>query len=160
MSLSWLVSPLSGVVDVVGDWFKSNRELKKKELESKLKVMEARSTAIVELYKSGVVGDIAWENSALTQSGWKGNYWTLLISVPCILCWFPEGQAWVKQGFDALSATPDWYQVIFGGAISTAFGLRKVMDFMAVKNGVNISKLEEVKKIAELTKLDQKSTGV
>lgn len=114
--------------------------------------MEAKASATVELYKSGVVGDIAWENTAQQNAGWKDEYWTLLISAPFILTWFPGMQDTIMQGFRSFEAMPDWYQMAVGVAVSAAFGFKKFAEVMSLKNGVNISRIEDLKKINEFIK--------
>ena len=150
--LGALASPFSAIVEGVSTWFKTSQEIKKAELDSRLRIMEAKASATVELYKSGVVGDIAWENTAQQNAGWKDEYWTLLISAPFILTWFPGMQDTIMQGFRSFEAMPDWYQMAVGVAVSAAFGFKKFAEVMSLKNGVNISRIEDLKKINEYIK--------
>lgn len=67
-----------------------------------------------------------WE-SIQAESGkhsWKDEFWTIVLSIPAILCFFPEYVGDVKAGFVALKTMPDFYQYWLGVAILTAFGIR------------------------------------
>lgn len=150
--LKAIASPVSAIVDSVADWFKTRQAIKQAETESRLKILEAKANATVELYKSGIVGDIAWENAAQQNSGWKDEYWTLIISVPFLLVWIPGMEEYIHKGFEAFDLMPDWYQMAVGVAVSAAFGFKKFAEIMSLKNGVNVSRIEDLRKINEYIK--------
>jgi hypothetical protein len=69
-----------------------------------------------------------WE-SIQAESGkhsWKDEFWTIILAIPAVMCFFPEYVGDVKAGFVALKTMPDFYQYWLGVAILTAFGIRIV----------------------------------
>lgn len=108
---------------------------KKAKLDSDLKVLQAQTTAKINRLETGQKADIAWENLSITNSGWKDEWFVIVLSIPAILCFIPGMANYVYAGFQALSATPDWYQWCFTIAVGSSFGYRKIADFMALKKG-------------------------
>lgn len=67
-----------------------------------------------------------WE-SIQAESGkhsWKDEFWTIILAIPAVMCFFPEYVGDVTAGFVALKTMPDFYQYWLGVAILTAFGIR------------------------------------
>lgn len=145
--LDIIAKPVEALVSGVVGWFTSRQKLKEVELQSKIEVAKARAAAKIDLYKSGVVGDIAWEKDSLDNSGWKDEFWTVVISMPLILAWCPWTADWVTHGFETFATMPDWYQIAFGICVSSAFGFKKFAEIMSLKNGVNVSRVHEVKQL-------------
>lgn len=131
--------PVIGFIETLGNLFlgpiKSWQARKTAKLESDLKINEAKTEAKIARLKTGQQADISWENTSITQSGWKDEWFTIVLSVPAILCFIPGMAEYVRAGFDALRQTPDWYQWAFLVAIGSSFGYRKIADFMALKKG-------------------------
>ena len=142
-----IAKPIESIVSGIVGWFESKQKLKEVELESKIEVAKAKAAAKIDLYKSGVVGDIAWEKDSLDNSGWKDECWTIGISMPLILAWCPWTSEWVTEGFNTFAAMPDWYQIAFGICVSSAFGFKKFAEIMSLKNGVNVSRVHEIKQL-------------
>lgn len=111
---------------------------KQSKLESDLRVNEARTEAKIRILEKGQQADIAWENLSISNSGWKDEYWTLVLSIPAILCFIPGAAAYVRAGFDALRQCPDWYQWALLVAIASSFGYKKLADFMSLRKGDGI----------------------
>ena len=83
-------------------------------------------------------GDSAdWDTlmAKATETSWKDEYWTIVLSIPAILCFVPGMVEHVRAGFDALGGMPGWYQWMLGIAVGAAFGYRKIADFMSLKKG-------------------------
>ncbi len=80
--------------------------------------------------KSKVEGKIEriqrWEDSMAegSMSSWKDEYWTIILSIPMVLCFFPDMVDHIKAGFAALSEMPDWYQNTLMLSIGASFGYR------------------------------------
>ena len=131
--------PVLGFLTTIGDLIagpiKSWQQRKQAKLESDLKINEAKTEAKIERLKTGQQADIAWENTSIEQSSWKDEWFTIVLSIPAILCFIPGMAAYVRAGFEALRKTPDWYQWAFLVAIGSSFGYRKIADFMALKKG-------------------------
>lgn len=138
---------VGAVVGQVGDYIKGKQEERQVEREALLRIKQAKADAIIELIKTKGVGDIAWENTQIQNSGWKDEYWTILISTPLVLAWIPYTRPWVFEGFNAFAGMPDWYQVSVGVAISAAFGFKKFAEMMQLKNGVPLKDLLGISEI-------------
>ena len=127
--LSVVAAPITSVRD---GW----QQRKKIELESDKRIAQAVTEAKIRNLEAQQGADIAWENTSITNSGWKDEWFTLILSIPAILCFIPGGAEYVTAGFDSLKGTPDWYQWAFMVAVASSFGYRKLADFMALKKGV------------------------
>ena len=123
-----LIAPIS---TVVGNWQKR----KSVKLESDVKIAEARTTSIINRLTTKQEGDISWENLSIDKSGWKDEFFTVVLSVPAILCFIPGCVAYVREGFIALNSMPGWYQWAFSIAVGSAFGYKRIADFMSLKKG-------------------------
>ncbi|MBW2599922.1 MAG: hypothetical protein JRC60_07600 [Deltaproteobacteria bacterium] len=65
----------------------------------------------------------------------KDEWFTIILSIPAIMCFIPGLATYVERGFEALSGCPDWYKWAFMVAVASSFGYRKIADFMALKKG-------------------------
>lgn len=107
---------LGGVVDI----FKVRQEAKAKVITAEA---EAKAVALTKAAES----ESAWENIFASQAAtsWKDEYWTIVLSIPMILCFLgPKCVSIVRDGFAALATTPAWYQGTVLAAVGGAFGLR------------------------------------
>jgi hypothetical protein len=127
--ISGLISPITHIVD---NW----QQRQTAQLQSDLKVNEAIVQAKIDRLKTAQEADISWENTAISNSGWKSGYLTILLSVPMILCFLPGYDIYVTHGFASLSTVPDWYKEAIGVMIAADFGYRKFADLMSLKKGV------------------------
>ncbi len=132
---SMIMSFAGGLIKPVTEYVKGRQAIKKAALDSKLKINEAKTNAQIEKIQTGQNADIAWENTSLSQSGWKDEFWTILIAIPLILVFYPPMVEHVVAGFAALDKTPGWYQWALGIAIGSAFGVRRFVDIMKLKKG-------------------------
>ena len=123
-----LISPIS---TVVGNWQKR----KAVKLNSDVRIAEARTVSVINRLTTKQEGDIAWENLSIDKSGWKDEYFTIVLSIPAVLCFIPAMAEYVRTGFDVLGSMPDWYQWMLGIAVGSAFGYKKIADFMSLKKG-------------------------
>lgn len=130
--VSNLIKPvLAPVASAVEGWQKR----KTVKLESELAIARAKTDATIERIKTTTEGDIAWENTSIGNSGWKDEYLTIVLSAPLIMCFVPGLVPYVKAGFAALAECPDWYKWSIGIMVSSAFGYKKLANFMALKKG-------------------------
>jgi hypothetical protein len=104
-------------------------------LEGDIAIAKAVTDARVDKIKTGQAADIAWEKTSLDQSGWKDEYWTIILSIPMVMCFIPGLVIYVERGFEVLQETPEWYRYVIGIAIGSAFGVRSVANFMKLKKG-------------------------
>ena len=90
-----------------------------------------------EIKKKQLTGEIDWDLAAIkaTENSWKDEWITLLFSVPLVSSFIPF--AWaedlVANGFAALEAMPQWYQISLGGIVSASIGLRSISKFFGNK---------------------------
>ena len=117
------------------DYLAGRRKLKQAKVEGALKINKAKVEAQQQMIADGQKADISWENTSLQQSGWKDEYWTIILSIPLILCFIPGLADYISKGFEALEITPKWYRYAVGVAIGSAFGVRKFADFMKLRKG-------------------------
>jgi len=116
---------------VLGSWQKR----KQARLNSQILIQEAVTTAKVKRLNEKQGADIAWENTSIDHAGWKDEFWTVVLAIPCVLCFFPGMVDHVVAGFDALDKCPAWYRWCLLVAIGSSFGYRKLADFMKLKKG-------------------------
>jgi hypothetical protein len=128
-----ILKPVTAIVD---GW----QQRKTAKLAGDLRIANAQVDAKIARLATGQKADIAWENLSITNSGWKDEWFTLLLSIPAIMSFIPamwgvDFQGIVRAGFSALKECPDWYNWMLGIAVGSAFGYRRIADFMSRKKG-------------------------
>lgn len=117
---AWALALVTGgfslVKDGVTNWMQHRQKMKELKRQRKQAIVEA---------------EIRWNEQQVIASGtsWKDEYWTIILSIPLILCFIPELAPYVLDGFEVLKETPDWYKAAVGIAIAAAFGYRKYADW-------------------------------
>lgn len=103
------------LINGVVDHFKGKQEIKKAKVESEIKVIQRASEHVQD-----------WEtiHAKGSQTSWKDEYWTIVLSIPAIMSFIPGLVEYVEQGFTALNAMPEWYQYMLWIAIGASFGVR------------------------------------
>lgn len=73
----------------------------------------------------------SWEEIHAKNSGhsWKDEYWTVVFSIPLILCFFPSMTDTVMAGFAVLEKTPEWYRYTVGVLVAASVGIRQFKNF-------------------------------
>ena len=131
-----LLPIFTSIAAMAGDWLKGRRERSQVKLEGDLALSKAKVDATIDRMREQQTADIAWENLSITNSSWRDEWFTILLSIPMIMCFVPGGAQYVREGFDALNqSTPDWYQMAFLVAVASSFGFKKLADFMSLKKG-------------------------
>tara|TARA_Y100000593_G_C4232912_1_gene297949 strand:+ start:248 stop:616 length:369 start_codon:yes stop_codon:yes gene_type:complete len=111
-----MISLIGTAISVVGNLANNWLEKKQAVSEEKLKIAKARAVAEIEW-------DIKQAESS--QNSWKDEYWTIVLSIPLVMCFIPDLAPYVKQGFLVLNeSVPEWYIMAIGAAIAAAFGYR------------------------------------
>jgi len=110
----------------------------KQKLKQELKLEKLRGKAEIERAKAEAKAkradqEAAWEIQQIHNSGWKDEYWTVVLSSPLILVFVPKLQPYIADGFVALEGAPEWYLVSVGTAIAAAFGVRPVINYFTRK---------------------------
>ncbi len=129
-----MLSVILGLVSTAGKLFGSWQEKKKIEAEGKVAVAKATVEGAVKRAQTQAEGDIKYDQIAAQgmANSWKDEYWTIILSIPAVLCFFPPTVEYVRDGFAVLAECPVWYQSCLVGAIVASFGLKS---FMKWKNG-------------------------
>lgn len=127
-----IVKAVTGAgASIIGGW----QDRKTAKVQSKIQITEAKTTAEITRIERRGDADIKWENTSLEKSGWKDEFWTIVIAVPTIMCFIPGLVQYALDGFNALKQTPLWYQSLVATAVGSAFGVKKFLSFMQTKKG-------------------------
>jgi len=131
--------PILGIIGMIfkplSTAWENHQKRKHAKTASDILINEAVTQAKITHIANGQTADIKWENLSVTNSGWKDEWFTIILSIPAILVFIPNMAPYVKDGFAALKECPDWYQWMLGIAVGSAFGYRKIADFMKLKKG-------------------------
>ena len=133
---SLIKGALGAVVKPATDAVQAWQDRKTLKLKQELALSNAKVKAKIRLLENGQANDFAWEKMSIGNSSWKDEYFTVVLSIPLILCFVPSMVPYIMEGFKALKTTPQWYQWAVLVAISSSFGYKKLADFMALKKGV------------------------
>ena len=130
--LQWL--PIIGpVIEGVAGWFRHKQVMAEQKQESALKINEAKTKAVIDQIAAGQMADINWDQIAQANSGqsWKDEWFTIVLSIPAIMCFIPGLDGYVFAGFAALEKAPDWYEYALLVAIAASFGFRELAKWKA-----------------------------
>lgn len=96
-------------------------------LENKKEKSKAKAQQEVKLIEQAG----SWEEIHAKNSGhsWKDEYWTVVFSIPLILCFFPPLTESVMAGFAVLEQTPEWYRYTVGVLVGASVGIRQFTKF-------------------------------
>lgn len=121
-----LLSILTGIPQAAADYFKRRMELKAEERQGEQAIKKALVERQLTLIQEGLHADMQWEMEMAKQaaSSWKDEYVLLLVSIPAVLCFFPRGAPYVREGFKAIAEMPNWYQLVFVSVLLATFGIR------------------------------------
>ena len=129
--LDWVKAVLGkGVVEPVATYFTRRQELKQAKFEAQLKFEQAAGERRAQLIREGLAADANWEMEFARQAAtsWKDEYTLIVVSIPAVLAfvrtpWF-DGPAIVGAGFEALTTTPTWYQILLCSMFGATVGIR------------------------------------
>ena len=124
-----LITLGSAIIGGVSDYFKGRQEIKKVQVEAdKLLIMaEAEAKAARLMREAEMDYDldrIAMQNMDKT---WKDELILIIWLAPVVLCFLPEYQVHVTNGFATLALVPDWYIYILVGMIVVIYGMRGML---------------------------------
>jgi hypothetical protein len=113
--LSVLVGPL---VDAVKSYVTKKQDLKQKqqEIDGALQTKKLEQISKADDYAQ------AFRLAQVENAGWRPGYWTVVLSIPVIMCFVPGLDQYVFRGFETLQKTPEWFQYFLGVAITSSFG--------------------------------------
>ena len=113
---------ITGGVGIVKGLIDNKKAKQEKQLEIDLKRMDRQA----ELDMANQTATTEYDIEALkqTQTSWRDEYLTVLLSAPVIGSFIPVVQEYVVRGWDYLAKAPAWFQVSWIGVIAATFGLR------------------------------------
>lgn len=122
MALPIIGAIIGGVVEIGKLWIKK----KTVQAEGKIAIEQAKTEGQVKRLQTLTEGNIEYDQTVAEgmKFSWKDEYWTIVLSIPAILCFVPGMDVIVFKGFSALEAAPEWYQWALLGGIVASFGLR------------------------------------
>jgi hypothetical protein len=113
--MKWLADVAVGLVSPITGFFGKKNDNKTKIKEKNIQRLMDSDNKLAE-----------WESIQAENSGhsWKDEFWTVILSIPLVLCFVPEYVEYIKEGFEVLKSMPEFYQYWLGVAILTSFGIR------------------------------------
>lgn len=135
MGVNWLADVAKGLVSPFTNWIDAWQARKTARVEGEIAVHNAQVNAKIRRLETGQAADIKWEELSIHNSSWKDEFWTLVLAIPMVMCFFPDYVIYIHNGFGALAKTPAWYQTLLWVAVGSAFGVRRFGNFMRLKKG-------------------------
>lgn len=98
-------------------------------LEGKVEIKKAETQARVATASMRVEAEVKWDDlmARASQTSWKDEWWTILISIPLVMAFVPSMVPYVSAGFAVLNTMPEWYMLLLSVAFAAAFGVRSVV---------------------------------
>jgi hypothetical protein len=116
--MAWYTLLLGPLVDAVKDYANKKQETKARQAEIEGKLQEKK----LEQISQSTDYAQAFRIAQVTNAGWRPGYWTVVLSIPVIMCFVPGLDQYVFRGFESLEKTPEWFQYFLGVAVTSAFG--------------------------------------
>jgi hypothetical protein len=109
---------------MVGDSLNARRRRRQTRLEAEIKAHEKQ-----------LEQDISWEalQARNASASLKDEFWTVVLAIPLIMCFFPPLVPHIEAGFQALDKMPLWYRASLGVAIGAAFGVKSIIGLMSLR---------------------------
>ena len=100
-------------------WGKSTLDMRMAEKQSLMRARHKR-------YMTAAKSESDWQAlmADAARHSWKDEAWTICFIVIFFMCFMPQLQHHVAQGFAILQTTPDWFQWAVLASIGASFGLR------------------------------------
>tara|TARA_R110000796_G_scaffold46062_6_gene111543 strand:- start:751 stop:1095 length:345 start_codon:yes stop_codon:yes gene_type:complete len=111
-----MLQVLTALGSIASQWLSNKSEKSKAKHDKELEVIQQVGT---------------WDELHAKNSGnsWKDEWFTILFSIPLIMCFVPHLVPYVEQGFAVLETMPDWYKGFLGAAVAASFGIRSLTNF-------------------------------
>jgi hypothetical protein len=110
------------------------------EAKAKLKQTKVESEARVVEKASDNIADWEQIHARGSNTSWKDEFWTVVWSIPVIMCFLPGGAERAQAGFDGLKTMPEWYIYVLVTIVLASFGIRfggKLKDAVQSWRGTN-----------------------
>ena len=131
-----MIGAITGIIGLVRTVAGSWTERKKIVSQGKIAITQAKVDGKIKQIQTREDHNAEYDKIVAKgmQYSWKDEYWTIILSIPAVLCFVPGLDIYVKKGFEALATCPTWYQTCLVGAIVASFGL-KSFDWFRKRNG-------------------------
>lgn len=129
--------PIIGpIIKGVAGWVEHKQRLAEVKQEGAIRIAQARTESTLKMAEAGQMAEVTWDQQAQVnaQTSWKDEWFTIVLSIPMIMCFIPGLDVYVTKGFESMANTPVWYQGAVGVAIAASFGYRKLVDWMDRKD--------------------------
>ena len=93
------------------------------------KVKEVELKQEVKLRNIAADGNWEVEQAKAAATSWKDEWFTICLSIPMVLAFFPPAIDLVMDGFRVLNQMPEYYKAFLGAAIAASFGLKSVAEW-------------------------------
>ncbi len=113
--MKWIANMVSGLVSPITGFFAKKND-------NKTAIRQQQITRIMN--SENKEGELETILSEGMRYSWKDEYWTVVLSIPAIACFFPLAAPHIEQGFLVLKGMPEYYQYWLGVCVLTSFGLR------------------------------------
>ncbi len=120
--MGWLKLLFGAPLQVIGSAFEARQDRKSEER----KIESAIRLKKIEYVNQGRIAEVEWNTRAQSNSGWRDEWITIMLSAPLVLIFGPDAiQAQIADGFAHLQDLPAWYKSAVGLMIGSAFGYQK-----------------------------------
>ena len=127
-----IASVLGIITKPIADIFKEKQRKKILKIELEGAIHKQKLATIAQ----GKINEAKWNEKSIEKAGWRPGFLTIVLSAPMILVFFPPMVVYIEQGFIALDQTPQWYRILIGVMVSSAFGVKKLSDYFMNKKYV------------------------
>lgn len=126
MNILSAIPLISDVVGGVKGYFDHKARLKEISREAEVEMAKKELDAVINSSSSAQEHGQDLESKLVDQSGWKDEFWTIVLAIPFIMCFIPGLDKYALRGFSVLESTPEWYQWIAMTVMLAPFGVRLV----------------------------------
>lgn len=136
----------SAIVGGISDYFKGKQEISKTKLEGDIKVLVAEAEARVRRLEKESEQDYDLDKLATQnmEKSWKDELILIIFLAPVVMCFIPEYQVYVTNGFASLALVPDWYMGILVGMIVVIYGMRGLLKMVIQMVGNRFSLVKNI----------------
>lgn len=124
--LDFVTKLSGGIVSPVTTYMTRRAELSLEKHKARIELIKAQGERQAALMSQGLTADANWEMefAKQAQGTWKDEYTLLVVSIPAVMAFVPSYAPIVAGGFEALSKTPAWYQVVLISIFLATYGIR------------------------------------
>lgn len=116
---------ISGGIGIVGDWLKHKREVAEARAGAEIAIEKIKVESVSRIAEGKALHEIDWEKimAKSSETSWKDEFVTIVISLPFLAAFFGQGQM-ATRAFVAMQEAPEWYTYTFIAVFLAAIGIR------------------------------------